>query len=192
MFPYFTLKLVFRDLAKKSKICLWIGKNWHWNKQFSSNNYEMKLRCSKQKSPNSKRIPATPPSRPPRGSDVLEKILGTVYSGIISCDFFSAYQEFAKKKSQATLQLCWAHLIREIKYISESKNKCIATRSDWGNRWWERIWSVLSTCEQQGKGVMEFLKSCVRALLQGSSALMLVKCREWVRSEIPVLRPTLR
>ena len=44
------------------------------------------------------------------------------------------------------------------------------TRSDWGNRWWERIWSVLATCEQQGKSVMEFLKSCVGALIQGRPA----------------------
>ena len=63
---------------------------------------------------------------PSRSSDVLEKLLGTTYSGIISCDFFSAYQKFAKKKSQATLQLCWAHLIREVRYISESKNKRVA------------------------------------------------------------------
>jgi len=211
---------------------------------------------------------------PSRSSDVLEKLLGTTYSGIISCDFFSAYQKFAKKKSQATLQLCWAHLIREVRYISESKNKRVAnygkrllnamgdmfktihrreelkeeqwfrrmkrhqrlilkiawhrlpkkdkdawniavrlwneeesyfrfiesdlpatnnlaeqsirrvvlnrkvtqgTRSDWGNRWWERIWSILATCEQQGKSVMEFLKSCVGALLQGRPAPTLLE-----------------
>jgi transposase len=41
------------------------------------------------------------------------------------------------------------------------------TRSDWGNRWWERIWSVLSTCEQQGRNVMVFLKSAIDAMLLG-------------------------
>jgi transposase len=210
---------------------------------------------------------------PSRGSDVLMQILGEDFAGKISCDFFSAYQKFAKD-SKAELLLCWAHLIREVKYISENKNKKVAnygkrlleaigamfktlhrkddlqyinwfrrmkehqrlilkiawyrlpkkdkdawniavrlwneeasyfrfikeglpatnnlceqsirrvvlnrkvtqgTRSDWGNRWWERIWSVLSTCEQQGKSVMEFLKSCVGALLQGSSAPRLLK-----------------
>ena len=34
------------------------------------------------------------------------------------------------------------------------------TRSDWGNRWWERIWSVLATCEQQGKA--EKIKAYLR------------------------------
>ena len=40
------------------------------------------------------------------------------------------------------------------------------TRSDWGNRWWKRIWTVLATCEQQGKNVMDFLKSAMEAVLQ--------------------------
>jgi transposase len=210
---------------------------------------------------------------PSRSSDVLIQILGKDFAGKISCDFFSAYQKFAKE-SKVDILLCWAHLIREVKYISENKNKKVAnygkrlldaigamfktlhrkdelqyvnwfrrmkehqrlilkiawyrlpkkdkdalniavrlwneeasyfrfiaeglpatnnlaeqsirrvvlnrkvtqgTRSDWGNRWWERIWSILATCKQQGMGVMEFLKSCVEALLQGSSAPTLLK-----------------
>jgi len=43
------------------------------------------------------------------------------------------------------------------------------TRSDWGNRWCERIWSILSTCEQRGKNVMLFLRSSVGSFLQGYS-----------------------
>ena len=209
-----------------------------------------------------------------RSSEVLETILGKTYSGIISCDFFSAYQKFAKKKSKASLQLCWAHLIREVKYLSESQTKKVArygkrlldsigkmfktihrreelpeakwlrqmqrhqrsilkiawdrlpkqdkdswniavrlwneeesyfrfikeklpptnnlaeqsirrvvlnrkvtqgTRSDWGNRWWERMWSVLATCEQQGKNVMVFLTSCIDALIHGLAPPALLK-----------------
>jgi len=203
---------------------------------------------------------------PSRSSSVLEKLLGTDYSGTISCDFFGAYRKFAKKSS-ANLQHCWAHLIREIRYLSEQADKKVAsyglrlldsiqamyktihrrgeildrtwfrrmsdhwetivtavrrrvpqnndamnmaerfrehqenyfrfiaegipstnnlceqsirrvvlnrkvtqgTRSDWGNRWWERIWSVLSTCEQRGNNVMTFLQSCMDALVHGLS-----------------------
>jgi hypothetical protein len=47
------------------------------------------------------------------------------------------------------------------------------TRSDWGNRWWERIWSVLSTCEQRGVEVMTYLQSCVAAALCGLTPLMI-------------------
>jgi len=41
------------------------------------------------------------------------------------------------------------------------------TRSDWGNRWLERFWSVLTTCEQQTTNVMTFLKTCVESFLHG-------------------------
>jgi transposase len=204
---------------------------------------------------------------PSRSSDVLQAILGEDFAGKISCDYFSAYQKFARE-SKAELLLCWAHLIREVKYLSESKTKNVArygqrlldaigdmfktihrkdelqywnwfrrmkahqrtilkvawhrlpkvgndawnlavrlwnkessyfrfikdglpptnnlaeqsirrvvinrkvtqgTRSDVGNRWWERIWSVLATCQQQGKNVMEFLKSCMNACVHALS-----------------------
>jgi transposase len=202
---------------------------------------------------------------PSRGSIVLEEILGKDFDGKISCDFFGAYQKFARM-SDTLLLLCWAHLIREVKFLAESKDKPASrygkrllseiqkmfhtihrrgeildrtwfrymaehresilkeaqyrvpkkskvavnlskrlwkhhdeyfrfielglpptnnlaeqsirrvvlnrkvtqgTRSDWGNRWWERIWSVLSTCEQQGKNVMAFLNSAIDSLFQG-------------------------
>jgi transposase len=210
---------------------------------------------------------------PSRGSEVLEKILGKDFAGKISCDFFSAYRKFAKE-SQVKLLFCWAHLIREVKFLSESKDKRVArygtrlldaigkmfktihrqndlqcckwfrrmkrhqqlilkeawhrlpsknkdawniavrlwneeegyfrfieedlpatnnlceqsirrvvlnrkitqgTRSDWGNRWWEQIWSILATCEQQGRSAMEFLKSCTNAMIQGLSPTELLK-----------------
>lgn len=201
---------------------------------------------------------------PSRGSVVLENLLGLDYSGTISCDFWGAYKKFERMTS-ATLQLCRAHLIREVKFLAESKDKSTArygnrllkkirkmfqaihrrdelsdrtwkrqmrahrdailkvawgtipddkdavniaerlwnwqaeyfrfidekipptnnlgeqtirkvvidrkvtqgTRSDWGNRWLERFWSVLSTCEQQGTNVMSFLKSSVESFLHG-------------------------
>ncbi|MDR2245371.1 MAG: IS66 family transposase, partial [Treponema sp.] len=35
------------------------------------------------------------------------------------------------------------------------------SRSEWGNRWMERFWSILTTCGQQGKPVIDFLYKCV-------------------------------
>ena len=201
-----------------------------------------------------------------RGSAVLKKLLGMNYAGMISSDFFSAYRKF-KRISKARLQFCWAHLIREVKFLAENVDEKISdwgnrlleeirkmfslyhsrdsllgddwrdkmwscqesilkaacslvpanktaenlsnrlrswqkeyfrfiecnvpptnnlceqtirrvvidrkitqgTRSDWGNRWCERIWSVISTCEQRGENVMLFLRSCVDSFLQGFS-----------------------
>jgi transposase len=39
------------------------------------------------------------------------------------------------------------------------------SRSEWGNRWMERFWSILTTCSQQGKPVIDFLYDCVYSSL---------------------------
>jgi len=209
---------------------------------------------------------------PSRGSVVLFNLLGNDFDGKISCDFFGAYQKFSKL-SNASLLLCWAHLIREVKFLAEHKDKKVSrygkrllaeiesmfktihrrgeildrtwfrrmyehqdailrvarcrvpphqpalnlsvriqvhrlsyfrfietglpptnnlaeqsirrvvlnrkvtqgTRSEGGNRWWERIWSVLSTCEQQGRNVMIFLKSALESFLLGIASQKLLE-----------------
>jgi transposase len=37
------------------------------------------------------------------------------------------------------------------------------TRSDSGQRWCERIWTVIATCTQQGRSVWEYLQAAVQA-----------------------------
>lgn len=50
-----------------------------------------------------------------RGGDILEKVLGKEYKGIIGCDGWHTYKVFSKKYG-ILIQRCWAHLIREVKY----------------------------------------------------------------------------
>ena len=205
-----------------------------------------------------------------RSSVVLEKLLGKDYAGTLSSDFHSLYKKF-KSISNARLQFCWAHLIREVKFLAEhvdnevsawgkgllenirkmfsmyhrrdqllpenwlrkmrsckemiltaalcqvpsrkmaqslssrfkdwqeeyfrfiddglppTNNLCEqtirpvvidrkitqGTRSDWGNRWNERIWTVLATCKQRDMNIQSFICSCVGAFLQGFSPPLL-------------------
>jgi transposase len=44
------------------------------------------------------------------------------------------------------------------------------TRSETGNRWCERIWTVLATCSQQGRSVFEYLEAAVVAWFGGEEA----------------------
>jgi transposase len=44
------------------------------------------------------------------------------------------------------------------------------TRSAAGQRWCERIWTVLATCAQQGRGVFDYLSEAVRRYFQGEAA----------------------
>jgi transposase len=44
------------------------------------------------------------------------------------------------------------------------------TRSQRGNRWCERIWTVIATCSQQGRSVFEYLEAAVTAWFHGEEA----------------------
>jgi len=51
------------------------------------------------------------------------------------------------------------------------------TRSEGGNRWSERIWTVVATCALQGRSVLEFLQQSVSAY--------------WEETEPPKLVPSI-
>jgi len=59
-----------------------------------------------------------------RASQVLIDILGKDYAGIITCDYFSANKKFIKL-SKALVQYCWAHLIRDIKFLLTLSHKTL-------------------------------------------------------------------
>jgi transposase len=44
------------------------------------------------------------------------------------------------------------------------------TRSEAGNRWCERIWTVIATCGQQGRSVFEYLEAAIGAWFEGTEA----------------------
>ena len=57
-----------------------------------------------------------------RGSQVLDALLGPDYRGIVGSDFFSAYRKFIRE-GQARAAYCWAHLIRDIRYLTTLSDK---------------------------------------------------------------------
>jgi len=42
------------------------------------------------------------------------------------------------------------------------------TRSEWGRRWSERIWTVVATCRKQKRSAWEFIQSCIMAQRLGT------------------------
>ena len=52
-----------------------------------------------------------------RGSEVLRDTLGEFFTGILTCDYFSAYQKFSRDWD-ADLSFCWAHLIRDVRFLT--------------------------------------------------------------------------
>ena len=50
-----------------------------------------------------------------------------------------------------------------IRFVVIDRRITQGTRSEWGNRWCERIWTVIATCTQQGQSVFEYLERAVAA-----------------------------
>jgi hypothetical protein len=53
---------------------------------------------------------------PSRGSEVLIKVLGQEFKGVLGADYFSAYRKFMGDFN-IVLQFCLAHLIRDVKFL---------------------------------------------------------------------------
>jgi transposase len=67
---------------------------------------------------------------PSRGSQVLVKLLGEEFDGVLGCDYFSAYRKYMKD-FDVHLQFCLAHFIRDVKFLVEhpdSKNRAYGRR----------------------------------------------------------------
>lgn len=60
-----------------------------------------------------------------RGSSVVKKTLGQDYAGVIVCDYFSAYRKCLADMPGLTVQFCWAHLVRDLKFLSEHSDKVV-------------------------------------------------------------------
>jgi hypothetical protein len=201
-----------------------------------------------------------------RSSEVLLEFLGEAFTGVVGCDYHSAYRKFLRE-TPAAVQFCWAHLIRDVKYLttlsdrvtrrwgekllgpikqlfrlwhrrpemsaaswqraadkvrravlergrrppprSEAQNVAArfrdhadqyftflelpnveptnnameqrfrfvaqdrkltqGTRGETGQRWCERIWTVLATCAQQGRSAFRFLHESIHAHFNGRS-----------------------
>ncbi len=65
-----------------------------------------------------------------RGSEVLERMLGPEFAGIVCADYWGAYRKYARLFG-VRVQYCMAHLIREIRFLAEHSVKKL---SCWGNQ----------------------------------------------------------
>jgi transposase len=66
-----------------------------------------------------------------RSSEVLKEFLGESFAGIVGCDYHSAYRKFLNDIG-AAMQFCWAHLIRDVKFLTKLTDR--VTR-----RWGEKL-----------------------------------------------------
>ena len=82
-----------------------------------------------------------------RGCKVLFEVLGQEYEGIIGCDYWGAYRKFSRL-SNAMVQYCMAHLIREIRFLAEHISKKLAR---WGGHlldWLRKLFKTLHRSDE--------------------------------------------
>ena len=84
-------------------------------------------------------------------------------------DWHEEYFRFIDEDLPPTNNLCE----QSIRPVVIDRKITQGTRSDWGNRWSERIWTVLATCKQRDVNVLSFIRSCVGVFLQGFSPPLL-------------------
>lgn len=61
-----------------------------------------------------------------------------------------------------------------IRFVVIDRHITQGTRSEGGNRWSERIWTVIATCAAQGLSVYEFLCESLRTFWEGTPQPSLV------------------
>jgi transposase len=61
-----------------------------------------------------------------------------------------------------------------IRFVVIERHITQGTRSEGGNRWSERMWTVIATCAMQGQAVYEFLGASIRTFWEGTPQPSLV------------------
>ena len=98
-----------------------------------------------------------------RGSCVLFDALGEKFDGIIGCDYWGGYRKFARL-SDALVQYCMAHLIREVRFLAEHTNKSLAR---WGNQLLDWLRKLFKTLHRSGKFTAEGFARKMKHIQQG-------------------------
>ncbi len=84
---------------------------------------------------------------PSRGSDVLKAILTETFGGVLGSDYFSAYHKYLSDCG-VLIQFCWAHLIREIRFLAEHTDRSLQI---WGHKLLGWVRQMFETWHRAGQ-----------------------------------------
>ncbi len=100
-----------------------------------------------------------------RGCEVLEKMPGKDFAGLICADYWGAYRKYARL-FDVRVQYCMAHLIREIRFLAENSIKKL---SRWGNfllEWLKKLFKTLHCRDKlTAKGFIRLLRQIKEGFL---------------------------
>ena len=104
-----------------------------------------------------------------RGSKVLIEMLGREFAGVLGSDCFPAYLKYMRECS-VLLQLCLAHLIREVKFLAEHPDAKVRA---YGARFLDALKNLFDTIHQRdrmtARGFTRALKAAKRKVLEAAT-----------------------
>jgi len=83
---------------------------------------------------------------PSRSSDVLKAVLTETFGGVLGSDYFSAYRKYMADCG-VLIQFCWAHLIRDIRFLAEHTDKSLQA---WGHKLLPWVRQLFETWHRAG------------------------------------------
>lgn len=82
-----------------------------------------------------------------RAAAVLEDLLGLDYAGVVCSDFYSAYRKFVAD-GRARAAYCWAHLVRDIRYLTTLGDKVTL---NWANKLLAEVRRLFKAYHRRGE-----------------------------------------
>jgi len=125
---------------------------------------------------------------PSRSSAVLIEVLGVEFEGVLGCDFFSAYRKYMGQCS-ALVQFCLAHLIRELKFLSEHPDLMVQAYGQALLRPIRRLFAVIH--QREDLSMTQFqdgLEKERRAIVRAATQTEYLSPVEWIRRSLPAYR----
>jgi transposase len=122
---------------------------------------------------------------PSRGSDVLKRVLGKEFRGVLHCDYFSAYRKYLAD-TDLMVQFCWAHLIRDIAFLTTLPDR---VTKRWGEKLLAAAKRLFRAWHRRGKLTRA---QADRQLCQRRDAFLALAKRPPPRSETRKLAERLR
>jgi transposase len=103
-------------------------------------------------------------------SDAILHLPGTAQAGNLADRFVEHLDSYFRFITTPQVEPTNNLAEQAIRFVAIHRRLTQGTRGDRGQRWCERIWTVVTTCAQQGRSVFNFLADAVQAFLRGRPA----------------------
>lgn len=107
-------------------------------------------------------------------TDVFVHVPDTREGGNLADRFLDHYREYFRFITTPGVEPTNNFAEQAIRFVAIHRKITQGTRGKPGQEWCERIWTIIATCQQQGRSAFHFIEACIRALFKSQSPPTLV------------------